>query len=58
VPDLPARPTLPTQLQMQFDSTLLRGMRPQDRQQALARLAILLTEAAGRPEQEGDDDEQ
>jgi hypothetical protein len=43
---------------MQFDSTLLRGMRPQDRQQALARLAILLTEAAGRPEQEGDDDEQ
>lgn len=56
--DLPARPTLPAQLQMQFDSTLLRGMSPQDRQQTLARLSILLTEAAGKAEREGDDDEQ
>lgn len=57
MPDLPARPTLPRQLQMQFDPTRLRGMSPQDRQQAVTRLAILLTEAAGAAEQGGDDDE-
>lgn len=57
MPDLPARPTLPRQLQMQFDSSRLRGMSPQDRQQAVTRLAILLTESAGAVEQEGDDDE-
>lgn len=42
---------------MQFDSTRLRGMSPQDRQQAVTRLAILLTEAARAAEQEGGDDE-
>lgn len=57
MPDLPARPTLPRQVQMQFNSTRLRGMSPQDRQQAVTRLAILLTEAAGVAEQEGGDDE-
>ena len=57
MPDLPARPTLPRQLQMQFDSTRLRGMSPQDRQQAVRRLAILLTDAAGAAVQRGDDDE-
>lgn len=57
MPDLPARQTSPKQLQMQFDSTRLRGMSPQDRQQAVTRLAILLTEAAGAAEQGGDDDE-
>lgn len=54
--DLPARPTSPRQLQMQFDSTRLRGMSPQDRQEAVMRLAILLTEAVRAAEQEGDDD--
>ncbi len=58
MPDLPAKPTLPRQLQMQFDSTRLRGMSPQDRQQAVTRLAILLTEAAGAAIGGGDDDEQ
>jgi hypothetical protein len=57
MPDLPARPTSPRQLQMQFDSTRLRGMSPQDRQEAVTRLATLLTEAASAAEQEGDDDE-
>lgn len=57
MPDLPVKPTFPKQPQMQFDSTRLRGMSPQDRQQAVTRLAILLTEAAGAAEQEGDDDE-
>ncbi|WP_186400405.1 hypothetical protein [Stappia sp. P2PMeth1] len=57
MPDLPVKPTFPKQLQMQFDSTRLRGMSPQDRQQAVTRLAILLTEAAGAAEQEGNDDE-
>lgn len=51
--DLPAKPSSPKQLQMQFDSTRLRGMSPHDRQQAVTRLAILLTEAA---EPEGNDD--
>ncbi|PTX39745.1 hypothetical protein IQ03_05137 [Gemmobacter caeni] len=55
MPDLPATQTSPKQLQMQFDSTRLRGMSPQDRQQAVARLAMLLTEAVGAAEQEGDD---
>ena len=58
MPDLPAKPTLPRQLQMQFDSTRLRGMSPQDRQQAVTRLAVLLTEAAGAAVGGGDDDEQ
>ena len=58
MPDLPAKLTLPRQLQMQFDSTRLRGMSPQDRQQAVTRLAILLTEAAGAAIGGGDDDEQ
>ena len=57
MPDLPARPTSPRQLQMQFDSTRLRGMSPQDRQEAVMRLAILLTEAVRAAEQEGDDHE-
>lgn len=41
---------------MQFDPALLRGMDPHDRQQAVMRLAILLTEAAGaaRPEEHDD----
>lgn len=54
--DLTARPSSPKQLQMQFDSTRLRGMSSHDRQQAVTRLAILLTEAAGAAEPEGDDD--
>ncbi len=54
--DLPARPSSPKQLQMQFDSTRLRGMSPLDRQQTVTRLAILLTEAAGAGEPEGADD--
>ncbi|MGY6411859.1 MAG: hypothetical protein ACXIUV_12665 [Alkalilacustris sp.] len=58
MPDLPAKLSLPRQLQMQFDSTRLRGMSPQDRQQAVTRLAILLTEAAGAAIGGGDDDEQ
>jgi hypothetical protein len=57
MPDLPATQTSPKQLQMQFDPTRLRGMSPQDRQQAVTRLAILLTEAGGAAEQEGDDHE-
>ena len=54
--ELPARPPLPKQLQMQFDSMRLRGMSPLDRQQAVTRLAIPLTEAAGVTEAEGRDD--
>ncbi|TKA93935.1 hypothetical protein FAZ78_25135 [Cereibacter changlensis] len=38
--DLPTRPSSPKQLQMQFDSTRLRGMSPLDRQQIVVRLAI------------------
>lgn len=45
--NLPARLFSPKQLQMQFDPVLLRGMDPHDRQQAVMRSAILLTEAAG-----------
>jgi hypothetical protein len=41
---------------MQFDSTRLRGMGPHDRQQAVTRLAILLTEAAGAAAAEHHDD--
>lgn len=51
--DLPTRPSSPKQLQMQFDSTRLRGMSALDRQQIVVRLAILLTEAAGAAEPEG-----
>jgi hypothetical protein len=54
--DLPARPSSPKQLQMQFDSTRLRGMCPLDREQTVTRLAILLTKAAGAAEPEGTDD--
>ena len=54
--DLPARLSSPKQLQMQFDPVLLRGMNPHDRQQDVARLAILLTEAAGAAKAEEPDD--
>ena len=54
--DLTARPSSPKQTQMQFDSTRLRGMSPHDRQQAVTRLAILLTEAAGTVAAEHHDD--
>jgi hypothetical protein len=54
--DLPARPHSPKQLQMQFDSTRLRGMSPLERQQTVTRLAILLTEATGAAEPEWTDD--
>jgi hypothetical protein len=50
------RPSSPKQMRMQFDSTRLRGMSPQDRQQAVTRLAILLTEAAGAAATEQHDD--
>ena len=54
--DLPVGLSSPKQLQMQFDPVLLRGMNPHDRQQAVARLAILLTEAAGAAKAEEPDD--
>ena len=54
--DLPTQPSMPKQLQMQFDSTRLRGMSPLDRQQIVTRLATLLTEAVGAAEPEGSDD--
>jgi hypothetical protein len=54
--DLRASPYSPKQLQMQFDSTRLRGMSPLDRQEAVTRLAIVLSEAAGAAEPEGSDD--
>lgn len=54
-------PTLPSaaprQLIMQFDSGRLRGMSPSERSTALARLASLLSEAAGVAVGERDDDE-
>ncbi|WGF90834.1 hypothetical protein [Marinivivus vitaminiproducens] len=40
------KPSSPAQLMMPLDSTLLQGMSSLDRQQAVRRLAILLTEAA------------
>ena len=50
------KPSPPTQLLMLLDSTRLRGMSPLDRKQAVTRLAILLTEAAGAVEAEPRDD--
>jgi hypothetical protein len=47
------RPTSPRQLLMPLDSTRLRGMSPSERQQAMTRLALLLTEAAGDATSEG-----
>jgi hypothetical protein len=41
---------------MPLDPTRLRGMSPLDRQQAVTRLAILLTEAAGAGDAERHDD--
>jgi hypothetical protein len=41
---------------MPLDSTRLRGMSPPDRRQAVTRLAILLTQAAGAACAEGRDD--
>ncbi len=54
--DLPAKPSSPRQLRMQFNSTQPRGMNSRDRQQAVTRLATLLTEAAGIAEPEEQDD--
>lgn len=45
--DLPAKPSPSGQLRLQFDSIQLRRMSAEDRQHAVTRLAILLTEAAG-----------
>lgn len=53
--DLPTNPSCPRQLQMQFYSKRLRGMSPQERQQVVTCLAILLAEA-GASEPEGGDD--
>lgn len=50
------KPSLPTQLLIPWDSTRLRGMSPLDRQQAVTRLANLLTEAATVEDGERDDD--
>lgn len=52
MPDPRTKPSSPTQLLMPLDSTRLRGMSPLDRQQAVTRLAILLTEAAATDETE------
>lgn len=52
------RPSPPQQLLIALDSTRLRGMSPLDRRQAVTRLAILLTEAAGAADTERDDDGQ
>jgi hypothetical protein len=41
---------------MPLDSTRLRGMSPIDRQHAVTRLAILLTEAVGAGEAEQHDE--
>ena len=50
------RPPSPKQLLMLLDSTRLRGMTPLDRQHAVTRLALLLTEAAGGADAEESDD--
>ena len=50
------KPPTPKQLLMPLDSTRLRGMNPPDRREAVARLANLLTEAAGAARGERDDD--
>lgn len=46
----------PRQLLIALDSARLRGMSPLDRRQAVTRLAILLTEAAGTVHMERDND--
>ena len=55
------RPTPPSvdprQLNIPLDSVKLRGISSSDRRTALARLARLLSEAAGVAEKERDDDE-
>jgi len=54
-------PTLPSidprQLSIPLDSERLRGISLSDRRTALARLARLLSEAAGVAEEERDDDQ-
>ena len=50
------KPSAPIQLLMPLDSTRLRGMSLLDRQQAVTRLAILLTEAAGAVDAERHED--
>ncbi len=50
------KPSPPRQLLIALDSTRLRGMSPDDRRQAVTRLAILLAEAACAPDAERDDD--
>jgi hypothetical protein len=47
----------PHQLNIAFDSTLLRGMSPSERAKVLAHLASLLTQAATVGTEEHDDDE-
>ena len=57
-PKTKPKPSSPTQLPMPLDSRLLRGMSLPDRQQAVRRLAILLTDAApGAVDAERRDDE-
>lgn len=50
------RSPTPKQLLMPLDSTRLRGMTALERQQAVTRLALLLTEAAGAVDAEQSDD--
>lgn len=56
MPDPRTKLSPPTQLLIPLDSTRLRGMSALDRQQAVTRLAILLTEAAGAGEAERHDE--
>jgi hypothetical protein len=46
----------PRQLLIALDSARLHGMSPLDRRQAVMRLAMLLTEAAGTADMGRDDD--
>lgn len=50
------KPPTPKQLLMPLDSVRLRGMSTSDRREAVARLANLLSEAAGAAAGERDDD--
>lgn len=51
----PPRPRAPHQLNMVFESSLIQGMSPTERFKVVSQLAILLLQAAGVQQQEGDD---